>query len=124
MAAGVNRNTISDIERRMVLSKSPTLRRIADGLATYAPGRRDQELADAYYQRLMRAAGYLTDPGPDPSTYEIDPRRPVEDLTDEEVREVLSRISRDPAFSAHLLSAAEEWADMSPEAQRFLLNGF
>lgn len=61
LLAGVNRNTISDIERQLTLPKAPTLRKIARGLATYAPGRTDEELATEYYDRLMRAAGYLED---------------------------------------------------------------
>jgi len=62
--ARVSRNTISDIERAISLPKAGTLRKLANGLATYAPGRRDNDLADEYYERLMRAAGYAGSAAP------------------------------------------------------------
>lgn len=118
--SGVSRNTVSDIERLVTLPSAKILRKLADGLATYAPGRTDAELAAAYYDRLMRAAGYiedaLTEPPPKP--------RPVEDLTDEEVEEALTRISNDPRFSAEMLATAADWIDYPPSARKAVLNGF
>jgi hypothetical protein len=77
-------------------------------------------LADAYYDRLMRAAGYVKgDAAPSgPTPY---PNRPVEDLTDEEVEEALERYSDDPQAAVAFLSTVKRWQDMSPSARRFVL---
>lgn len=121
-AGGLSVGPIKRIETEGHVPKAQTLQQIADGLATYAHDRRDPELADGYYQRLMRAAGYLEERPAEP---EPPSRvRPVEDLTDDEVRDALTRISRDPNMSAEFLDVAEDWSDLAPSAQRFILNSF
>lgn len=57
--AGLSLEPIKSIETEGHVPKPSTLRQIANGLAAYAPGRRDKELADSYYLRLMTAAGYV-----------------------------------------------------------------
>lgn len=107
---------IKRIETEGHVPKAPTLQQIANGLATYAPGRRDQELAADYYAQLMRAAGYIEDRPVSP-----EPERPVDDLTDDEVVSELERRtgSRDVAVS--LLAAANNWRSLDPRSQRLLL---
>lgn len=117
--AGVNRNTVSDMERGIRRSKPATLRFLADGLATDGAGQRDPAKADAFYDRLMRAAGYLAGQPAEPDAKV----RPVEDLTDEEVEEALERWMGDPEASVAFLAFAQDWRDLSPEARRFALNG-
>lgn len=58
-AGGLSVGPIKRIENEGHVPKPFTLRQIAEGLATYAPGRRDDELAAHYYQRMMLAAGYI-----------------------------------------------------------------
>jgi transcriptional regulator with XRE-family HTH domain len=58
-AGGLSVGPIKRIETEGHIPKAFTLKLIAEGLATYAPGRRDDELAAHYYQRLMLAAGYV-----------------------------------------------------------------
>jgi transcriptional regulator with XRE-family HTH domain len=58
-AGGLSVGPIKRIENEGHVPKAFTLQQIAEGLATYAPGRRDDELAAHYYQRLMLAAGYI-----------------------------------------------------------------
>jgi transcriptional regulator with XRE-family HTH domain len=65
--AGVNRGTVKNIEHgRQVQPRPSTLLRLARGLATNGDRERDEAAAEAMYQRLMAAAGYLPD-GPVPS---------------------------------------------------------
>lgn len=115
--AGVNRNTISDVERAITLSTAPTLRQIADGLATYAQGRRDEQLADHYYERLMRAAGYLSER----SGGEAEAQRTVDDLTDDEVIDELERRMGDRDVAVSFLTLARTWRDLDPQAKRMVL---
>src|SRR4051812_56998 len=58
-AGGLSVGPIKRIETEGHVPKPVTLQQIAEGLATYAPDRRDDELAAHYYQRLMLAAGYI-----------------------------------------------------------------
>lgn len=57
-AGEVSVGPIKRIELEGYVPKARTLEAIAKGLATYAEGRRDDELAADYYDQLMRAAGY------------------------------------------------------------------
>lgn len=57
--AGIDRNTISEAETGARVPKVPTLRLIADGLATDGEDERDSDRADDNYRRLMIAAGYM-----------------------------------------------------------------
>ena len=119
--AGLSRETVNLIERDMTRPKVDTLRRLANGLATNGAGVRNAELADGYYERLMRAAGYikadsdLGDPGPLV-------RRPVDDLTDDEVVDELERRMGDREVAVSLLAAANNWRELPPRARRLVLD--
>jgi hypothetical protein len=75
--SGVGTTTIKDAEKNAQIPKADTLKLLADGLATYAPGRKDTELAATYYSRLMKAAGYLEDPPGGEAQTAPDPRELV-----------------------------------------------
>lgn len=123
-ASKVSEGTIRDIETGATVSKPSTLHKLAVALARdpLVHGADDSRV-EVVYQRLMVAAGHLDAPA---GAVEEPParRRPVEDLTDEEVVEALTRISNDPRVGAEFLAAAENWQTMAPSAQRFILNGF
>ena len=118
--AGVARSAVSGIERGATRPKADTLRLLADGLATDGTGVHHPDQAAAFYLRLMRAAGYIEAA---PPSEPLRPR-PVEDLTEEEVAEALTRLSQDRSLSAQFLAVAGNWQQMSVPAQRAVLNGF
>lgn len=118
--AGVSLEPIKGIETEGHRPKAETLRKLADGAATNGAGHRNREQADGYYDRLMKAAGYVKEvlPLDDPAPLA---RRPVDDLTDEEVEDALERYSADPEAAVAFLSAVKRWQDMSPSARRLVL---
>jgi transcriptional regulator with XRE-family HTH domain len=59
--AKLSRNSVGSIEREEWQPKPATLRALALAAATDGAGHRDETKAAAYYDRLMRAAGYLED---------------------------------------------------------------
>lgn len=117
----VSEATIRAIESESTQAKATTLRKLADGLA-FDPfaGEVNQARSDAFYAELQQAAGYQTGATTTPASKP----RSVEDLTDEEVREALARMMNDPRVSAEFLSVAEDWTELAPSAQRFILNSF
>jgi transcriptional regulator with XRE-family HTH domain len=86
--AGVDRSTISEAETSVRVPKAPTLRLIADALATDGDGVRDPVRADESYRRLMVAAGYM--PTSEPST-------PPPADTGSVLREVTAKLGPDDA---------------------------
>lgn len=108
---------IKRIETEGHVPKAPTLQLIANGLATYAPGRRDDELAAAYYDRLMRAAGYMTGP----ATAPLEPSRSVDNLTDEEVVDELERHFGSREVAVSMWAAGKNWRNLKPQSQRLIL---
>lgn len=121
-ASGVSEGTIRDIESGSTVSKPSTLRKLAVTLASdpLSPSP-DAGRVESVYQRLLRAAGYLEDAK---AESDAERRRPVEDLTDEEVGEALRRWFDIHKVPVALLSTVENWEDLAPPAQRFLLNQF
>jgi transcriptional regulator with XRE-family HTH domain len=59
--SGVSRQTIKLAELGRSRPKADTLLLLARGAATDTAGEVHEDLMDAYFRRLMRAAGYLTD---------------------------------------------------------------
>lgn len=57
-AGGLSVGPIKRIENEGHIPKPQTLQQIAEGLATYAPGRRDDDLAQQNYEKLMQAARF------------------------------------------------------------------
>lgn len=114
--AGISRNSVGSIEREEWQPKAPTLRALADGAATDGAGTRDPVKADAFYGRLMRAAGYIEDRPADP-----EPSRSVDDLTDEEVTDELERRFGDREVAVSFLAAAKNWRNLDPRSQRLVL---
>jgi transcriptional regulator with XRE-family HTH domain len=102
--SGVSARPIKGIENEGRIPKASTLRQIADGLATYAPGRRDQELADEYYRQLMEAADYsspgtASEPAASIRDAESIVRKSLEARYGEDARfveAVLDRLEREP----------------------------
>lgn len=119
-AAGISPGPIKAIETEGRVPKASTLQQIANGLASYGGDRLDEDLAASYYNRLMEAAGLL----PSRASLEAQPRRAVEDLTDEEVDAALARRFDDEHASMAFLAQAKNWRDRSPAAKRFILNSF
>lgn len=114
--------TIQSIESGTTTPKPITLQRLSAGLVRDPfTGAVDAARAGDVYRQLLVAAGHIEDRPAEP---EPERRRPVEDLTDEEVRDALTRLMQDPKVSAEFLSMAEDWADLAPSAQRFILNSF
>jgi transcriptional regulator with XRE-family HTH domain len=107
--------TIKANERGEAISKAETLRLLARGAATDGAGDLDPSKADAYYDRLMRAAGYLGEAAPPEEP------RPVDDLTDEEVVDELERRFGNRDVAVSLLAASKNWRNLSPRSQRLIL---
>lgn len=114
--AGISRNSVGSIEREEWRPKAPTLRLLANGAATDGAGQRDPQKADVYYDRLMRAAGYLDDrPSTTTETY------PVDELTDDEVTAELERRIGNREVAVSLLAAANNWKNLDPRSKRVIL---
>ena len=87
--AGVDRSTISEAETGARVPKAPTLRLIADALATDGDGERDLGRADDCYRRLMVAAGYMPTGEP--------PTQPAPVDRGSVLREVAAKLGADDA---------------------------
>lgn len=121
-ADSVSLATVQAIESGTTKPKPVTLQRLAAGLVRDPfTGAVDEARADDVYRQLLVASGDLDVRSAESPT---ERRRPVEDLTDDEVREALGRYFQDPNASAQFLSTAEDWEDLDPSAQRFILNSF
>lgn len=101
---------IKRIETEGHVPKANTLQQIAEGLATYAPGRRDDELARSYYEQLMRAAGYAGIEQADAMPLQLSPEA------------VLAELAQDPEIAALLAEAARKYPNMSPRQRNFLVH--
>jgi transcriptional regulator with XRE-family HTH domain len=113
--SGVGTTTIKDAEKGAQIPKADTLKLLADGLATYGPGRKDVDLAETYYRRLMRAAGYIED-----RPVEVESSHPAERPSDEALTDGLEQYSGDHDAAISLLTISKHWDRIDPPARRFL----
>lgn len=116
--AGTSMEPIKSIETEGHVPKASTLRQLADGLATYAPGRRDPELADEYYERLMRAAGYVAPVRGTPGEYPEKAQRPNSIEED-----IAAMLRRDPEISIALTKIARGATYANEDDLEFIRDG-
>lgn len=117
---GVSLATVQSIEAGTTTPKPVTLQRLAAGLVRDPfSGAVDQGRSADVYRQLLVAAGHIEDQPP--PTTEPQPRRPVEDLTDDEVAAELERRMGDREVAMSFLAAANNWRGLSPRSQRLIL---
>lgn len=111
--SGVGTTTIKDIERGAAIPKPDTLRLLAEGFATDGAGNRCEAKARRYYNRLMLAAGYISELPPEPET-------PAEATPDPEA--VLAELARDPELGALIASALRKYPAMTEMQKHFFVH--
>jgi transcriptional regulator with XRE-family HTH domain len=116
-AAGVGKNTITNIESGKPGTTPATLRLIAEAAVREVAGEHASDSVERTYSRLMRLAGFISEPAVEAPAKP----RPVEDLEDEEVIEEITRRTSDPELSAAFLAVADDWTTMSPSSKRMVL---
>lgn len=117
--AGISAEPIKSAETEGHIPKPATLEQIATGLATYAPGRTDRELARDYYIRLMVAAGFLPAGSPAPPA-----ELRATSVAPSEMDEISALLSQIPDASMALSSlgrGSDDWDDEDREYLRIQL---
>lgn len=90
---------------------------LADGAAIDGAGRPHKDLADDYYNRLMRAAGYLEDTQPQSDAAPAD-------LSDEDIEAAIARYLEDDETALAFMGALRRWRDLPRAAKLHILDTF
>lgn len=113
--AALSRNSVGLIERGETQPRPGTLKALAEAAATNGAGQRNEELADHYYDRLMRAAGYSRGDRRSGSVGSADQRLTAE-------AEIAALLEQIPGASIALTSLARGSDDWDDDDREYVLS--